>query len=209
MIRVFLIDDHEVLREGLKKILSRQHDILVVGEAGSGREAVRALRSLEVDVIILDITLPDSDGLEVLNRILGLKQDVSVLVYTMHEEIPLAIPFLKAGAKGFLSKVAPSKTLIEGIRQVYKKKKFLTPQVGEALLQSWQQGETPLTHSALSNREFTVFRLLASGKMVTEIATELGVTKSTVSTHRRNILEKMGLKSTSSLMRYAIEHKLI
>ncbi|MBF0383537.1 MAG: response regulator transcription factor [Magnetococcales bacterium] len=208
MIRVFLVDDHEIVREGLKKVLNRQSDIKVIGYADSGQDAIRRIRSTDVDVVILDITLPDLDGLEVLNRILGMKNELSVLIYTMHEEDPLAIPFLKAGAKGFLTKGDSTALLIEGIRQVNKNKKYITPRVGEVMLENWQQCAGLPSHNTLTNREFTVFRLLASGKNITTIAKELSIAKSTVCTHRKRILDKMGLENNASLMRYAIERNI-
>jgi two-component system invasion response regulator UvrY len=209
MIRVFMIDDHEIVLQGLKKVLQKAQDIQVVGEAQSGREALRKIRTLEVDIVIQDISLPDMDGLEMLKQLIRVKADLQVLIYTMFEEDPLAIHYLKAGAKGFLTKKDPSVKLIEGIRQIHTHKKFITPKVGEVLLNHWQNDDEKQSHVLLSSREFTVFCLISSGKTITEIAQELSIAKATVSTYRRRILEKMGLKTSAALMHYAIEHKIV
>lgn len=209
MIKVFLVDDHVIVREGLKKVLNREPGIVVVAEAGTGREAVKKIRAMDVDVVILDISLPDMEGIEVLNRILKIKPDLAVLIYTMYEEDPLAIPYLKAGAKGYLTKGDPSKFLVDGIRKVADNKKYVTQKVGELLLNSWQESSETQPHVTLSSREFSVFRLIAAGKTVTEIAGELSIATATVSTYRKRILEKMNLPSNNAIMRYAMEHKII
>ncbi|MBF0098639.1 MAG: response regulator transcription factor [Magnetococcales bacterium] len=208
-IRVFLIDDHEIVLQGLKKILQKAHDIQVVGEAQSGREALRKIRSLEVDIVVQDVALPDMDGLEVLKQLIRIKADLQILIYTMHEEDPLAIHYMRAGAKGFLTKKDPSAKLIEGIRQIHTNKKFITAKVGELLLDNWQNDKEKQSHTQLSSREFTVFCLISSGKTITEIAEELSLAKATVSTYRKRILDKMGLKSSAAMMHYAIEHKIV
>lgn len=208
-IKTFIIDDHDIVLQGLKKILNREADIVVVGEAQTGHDAIRNIRTMELDVVIQDVSLPDMDGLELLSQIIRIKPDLQVLIYTMFEEDPLAIPYLKAGAKGFLTKRDPSHLLLDGVRQVYKQKKFFTQKVGEILMNSWINDSDKPLHACLSDREFSVFCLISSGKTVTEIAKELSISKATVSVYRRRILDKMQLKTNASLMRYAIENKII
>jgi two-component system, NarL family, invasion response regulator UvrY len=208
MISIFLVDDHEIVREGLKKVLQREPDLRIIGEAGTGKEAVKKIRDFAVDVVILDISLPDIEGIEVLSRIIKIKPDLPVLIYTMHVEDPLAAPYLKAGAKGFLTKGDPSELLINAIRHVHTKQNFITQKVGEVLLNSWQQGEDTLPHNTLSNREFTVFRLLSSGSTITQIADQLTLAKATICTYRKRILDKMGLKTNAALMHYAVKNNL-
>ncbi|MEO5350335.1 MAG: response regulator transcription factor [Magnetococcus sp. YQC-3] len=208
-IKIFLIDDHDIVLHGLKKIFNKESDIVVVGEALCGRDAINKIRSTDVDVVIQDVSLPDMDGLELLNQILRLKPELPVLIYTMFDENPLAIPYLKAGAKGFLTKRDSSDLLVAGIRQVHSGKKFITSKVSEILLDGWMNESNEPSHTSLSNREFTVFCMISSGKTITQISDELAIAKATVSIYRKRILDKMGLKTNAALMRYAIENKII
>ncbi|MBF0625798.1 MAG: response regulator transcription factor [Magnetococcales bacterium] len=209
MIRIFIVDDHEVIREGLKKVLHKEKDFQVVGEAETARQAVNAISSTTVDVVLLDISLPDLDGLEVLTRLRRKEPKLPVLIFTMHDEDPLAIRYLKAGANGYLTKGGPIRTLISGIRQVAGGRNFLTPKVGDLLLEDWNINPDLPPHNALSNREFTVFRLIASGKTVGEIAGELRLTQGTISTYRKRILDKMRLRNNAEIMQYAVKNNLM
>lgn len=209
MIRVYIIDDHEVLREGVKKVLAKSGNVLVAGEAGTGRQAIKELKEAEVDVVLLDISLPDLDGLEVLKRIRAQRPKLPVLVFTMHAEHALAIPFLKAGANGFVTKGSPAKTLIDGIQTLHQGRNYLTQEVSGLLLQEWHHKSDQEPHQLLSIRELTVFRLMASGKSGAEIAKELGLQSCTISTYRRRILDKTGLRNNAEIIHYALEHKLV
>lgn len=209
MIRIFIVDDHEVLREGIKKILLLEDNIELVGEAETGRDAIKQILKTEVDVVLLDISLPDLEGLEVLTRLRKRKPKLPILMFTMHEAENLALRYLKAGANGYITKGSKPQTLISAIHTVAKGQKYLTQELGSLLLQDWSTEQDRPSHTILSNREFSVFCLLASGKPVSAIASELNLSVPTISTYRRRILEKMNLKNNAEVTYYAIKNKLV
>ncbi len=209
MIRIFIVDDHEVLREGLKRLFFDEKEIEVAGEAASGRQAIRSILNTEVDVVLLDITLPDLDGLEVLTRIRKEKPKLPILIYTMHGEDHLALRYLKAGASGYITKGSRAQILIAAVRQVAEGRKFVSKELSDLLFENWSSDVNSPLHSTLSNREFTVFRLIAAGKSTSDISAELRLSTATISTYRKRVLDKMKMKNNAEISIYAIKNNLI
>jgi two-component system invasion response regulator UvrY len=209
MNKILIADDHTIVREGLKQILAETSDIVVSGEASTGQDTLRKVRSRHYDVVILDISLPGISGLDVLKQIKSLKPDLPVLILSMYPEEQYAVRTLRAGAAGYLTKESASFELIRAIREVAKGKKYITISLAEKIALSWEtSGDRPL-HEALSDREYQVLCLIASGKTVKEISRSLSLSVKTVSTHRSRLLKKMDLKNNAQLALYGIQHKLI
>jgi DNA-binding NarL/FixJ family response regulator len=208
MIDVLIVDDHAIVREGLKQILADTPDMVVAGEAGTGREALAMVPSRQWDVVVLDISLPDRSGLDVLKQIISQSDGPPVLVLTMHAEGPYAVRILRMGAAGYLNKESAPEQLVAAIRKVAQGGRYVSPSLAEQLAFEVSAPQRP-PHETLSDREFEVLCMLVSGKTITEIAAELFVSVKTISTHRARILGKMRLKSNMELARYAIQHRLI
>ncbi len=209
MIRVLIIDDHPIVRTGIRSLLDGAVDIEVAGEAADGKEGLEQALRTKPDVITLDISMPGMSGMEVLKELKTQEHRAAVLVLSLHPENHYAIRLLRAGASGYVTKDAPSDTLIAAIRKVSNGGKYISPVVAERLAFNIDPDfEGPL-HERLSRRELEVMRLLASGKTVTEIGNQLELSVKTVSTYRRRILEKMGLASTAEIVRYAVENQLV
>jgi two-component system, NarL family, invasion response regulator UvrY len=209
MIRVFITDDHAIVRDGLKRILSEESGMAVVGEAGDGREAVRKLRSGEWDVLLLDVSMPEMGGLDVLKRVLRDFPNKKILILTQHEEGSLALRFLKAGASGYLTKLEASEELVKAIRRVMGGRRYVAAGVAADLVGEMNvDGDTP-AHNKLSDREYGILCQITKGLSLSIIAKELNITVSTVSTYRRRILTKMNMSSNAELTRYALEKGLV
>ena len=209
MIRVLIVDDHPIVRTGIRSLLDGAADIEVVGEADSGEEGLAQALRLRPSVITLDISMPGMGGMEVLKELKKQGHQAAVLVVSLHPEDRYAIRLLRAGASGYVTKDAPSHTLLEAIRKVSGGGKYISPMVAERLAFNIDPDfEGPL-HDRLSSRELEVMRQLASGMTVTEIGHRLGLSVKTVSTYRRRILEKMTLSSTAEIVRYAVENQLV
>lgn len=209
MTRILVVDDHEVVREGLKQIISRSRDMVVADEAGNGAEALEKVQRKNYDVVVLDISMPDRSGLDVLKEIKSQKPELAVLMLTVHPEGQYAVRTLRAGASGYLTKKSVSKELVEAIRKVSSGGRYITASLAERLAFGLgSDSEKPL-HETLSDREYEVMCKLASGKTVKEIAEELSLSPLTVSTHRSRIMEKMGMKNNVELALYAIRNELI
>jgi DNA-binding NarL/FixJ family response regulator len=208
MIDVLIVDDHAIVREGLKQILADTPDMVVAGEAGTGREALAMVPSRQWDVVVLDISLPDRSGLDVLKQIISQSDGPPVLVLTMHAEGPYAVRILRMGAAGYLNKESAPEQLVAAIRKVAQGGRYVSPSLAEQLAFEVSAPQRP-PHETLSDREFEVLCMLVSGKTITTIAAELFVSVKTISTHRARILGKMRLKSNMELARYAIQHRLI
>lgn len=209
MIRVLIIDDHPIVRTGIRSLLQGAPDIEITGEAASGEEGLSLALQQDPDVIILDISLPGMSGMEVLTSLRKPPYRAAVLVLSLHPEDRYAIRLLRAGASGYLTKGAPSETLLRAIRKVSSGGKFISPEVAERLAFNLDPDYEGPLHERLSGREMEVMRLLASGKTVTEIGHHLAISVKTVSTYRRRILEKMVMQSTADIVRYAVENKLV
>lgn len=209
MIRIATADDHAVVRRGLREILSAEPDMQVCGEAATAQELLDVVRTRPCDIVVLDITLPGRSGLDVLKELKQERPKLPVLVLTMHAEEQFGIRALKAGASGYLNKESAPEELVKAIRKVVSGGRYLTPALAEALaVDVVTPSDRPL-HQTLSNREDEVFRLLASGKTVTDVGRQLALSVKTVSTHRTRILKKLGLNTTADLIRYAIQNRLV
>lgn len=208
-IRVFIADDHAIVREGLKQILAEQADIVVAGEAETGLDAVKLFRKSRCNVVLLDISLPDRNGIEVLKQIKSDKPELAVLMLSMHREDQYAIRSLKAGAAGYLTKQSAPRELVDAIRQVASGQRYVSAALAQALAsQIGADHETP-AHETLSDREYQTLTLIASGKSVGDIAKELSLSVKTVSEYRSRLLAKMQLKNSAELTHYAIRNGLI
>jgi DNA-binding NarL/FixJ family response regulator len=208
-INVMIVDDHAILRAGLKQVLSEAGDIDVVAEGGTANDAIKLARSQGADVMLLDITLPDRSGIEALQYIKKDNPHLSVLMLSMHREDQYALRALKAGASGYLCKQSASDELVDAVRMVAKGKKYISPAVAEILAnQVTGESEKPL-HETLSNREYETLLLIASGQSVSEIAEKLSLSVKTISMYRTRLLEKMQLKHNAELTHYAIKNNLV
>jgi DNA-binding NarL/FixJ family response regulator len=208
MIKILIVDDHTIVREGLKRIIHNHEGILVGGEAESGNEAVQMIKDEKWDVVLMDISMPGKNGLEVLKWIKKNQPDLPVLVLSMHSEDEYAFRAIKAGAAGYLTKQSASKQLVTAIKKVAEGGKFITESFAEKLANNIGSQSEKAPHERLSDREDQVFRLLISGRTVSEIARELSLSVKTISTHRTHILKKMNLKTNAELMHYAVAHGL-
>jgi two-component system invasion response regulator UvrY len=208
MIRVLIADDHDIVREGVKQIVSETSDIVVGGEARTGAEALDRAREGGWDVIILDLNLPDRPGLDVLAQFRAVAADTAVLILSMHGEASYAARALKAGAAGYVSKSSAREHLVTAIRKLANGERFLSPELAESLAFG-MMGDRQSDHQSLSDREFQVLCLIAAGSPPREIASELNVSVKTVATHRARLLQKMGLRNNAELVRYAIDHSLL
>ena len=209
MIKVLIADDHTVVRQGLKQILSDDPQLSVVGEAADGNEVLTALETLSVDVLVLDITMPGRNGLDVLKEVKRKRPTLPVLVLSMHPEDQFAIRILRAGAAGYITKESAPEELVGALRKVCSGGKYVSPQLAEKLAVFIEDETTRPPHEKLSDREFEVLRMLALGKTVTEVAEELLLSVKTVSTYRSRVLEKMKMTSNADLTRYALQNELI
>lgn len=209
MITVLIVDDHDIVREGVKQIVSETGDVAVGGEARTGAEALEQVRARPWDVVVLDLNLPDRPGLDVLAQIRSLAPRLPVLVLTMHHQASYAARVLKSGAAGFLSKDSARAHLVAAIRKLARGERFIPPAIAETLAFDLMETGGAARHAALSDREFQVLCLIAAGKPPREIAAELNVSVKTVATHRARLLEKMGFKNNAQLVQYAIDHGLL
>ena len=209
MIRILVADDHPILRRGLKEILLRELDGATCGEAGTADQVLSEVESQEWDLLILDVTMPGRSGLDVLRDLRGLRPQLPVLILSMHPEDQLGKRALKAGASGYMNKESAPEELIEAVQKVLEGRVYVSPVLAERLaLDLRENGGRPL-HDTLSDREFEVLRMLASGKTVSEIAAELHLSVPTISTHRAHILAKMNMTTTAALIRYAVHNRLV
>lgn len=209
MIRVLIVDDHTVVREGLCRILSGEDDIEVVADTGLGLDAVDLAIKHKPDVLLLDYNLPDIDGLEVTERIRKITSDIKVLILTMYANEEYAIRLIRGGASGFIVKGASSESLLTAIHKVAAKGTYVSPNIMEKLVKRMGQPHEETPESFLSNREMQVLLRLARGYSTREVSSELSLSLSTVETYRSRILEKLNLRNNSDLTRFAIRRGLI
>ena len=209
MIRVLVADDHAVVRRGVVQILAEAPDMVVAGEASTGREVLQAVWKHDYDVLVLDIAMPEGGGLEVLQQLQTLKPDLRVLILSMYPERQYAVRALKSGAAGYLTKESVPDELIAAIRKVARGGKYVSQSLAEQLASELRGEAEKEPHQTLSDREYQVMTLLAAGKSVTDVAEELSLSVKTVSTYRARILDKLNLKSTTEIIRYALERGLV
>lgn len=207
MIKVLIVDDHPIVRHGLKQILAEESD-MSGGEAENGNDALALVRRENFDLVVLDINLPDISGLEVLKQLKKARPKLPVLVLSMYPEEQFAVQALKGGAAGYITKKSAPEELVKAIRKVLTGGRYISPSLAEKLAFDLQTGEKP-RHETLSNREFQVMCMIASGKTVKQIADELFLSVETVSTYRARILDKMNMKTNAKLTHYVIRNGLI
>ncbi|MCS6845171.1 MAG: response regulator transcription factor [Caldilineales bacterium] len=207
MIRVFLADDHTLVRQGMRRLLQDEPDIEVVGEAADSAELLSQLSQVQADVVVLDLSMPGPSGLEVLSELRKRRERPRVLVVSMHPAERFAIRALQLGAAGYLTKERAADEMVQAIRRIHQGGRYISTEVAELLAESL--GEIKAPHERLSHREMAVFTRLAAGHSVTDIAQELGLSVATVYTYRARIMDKMELKSNADLTRYALEHALL
>jgi len=208
-IRVIIVDDHAILRSGIKQILIASGDIEVVGEAENVAQAIRCVRELSADVMLLDISLPDKTGIEALKLIKRENAALNILMLSMYMEEQYAVRSIRSGASGYLCKHTASEELLTAIHTLAKGKKYITPNVAEILAEQVGTDHNIAPHEILSDREFQVMRLIASGLSVSEIADKLALSVKTVSMYRTRLLEKMHLKHNADITHYAIKNQLV
>lgn len=207
-LKIFIADDHLLIREGLKKLLQYESDLKIVGESDNPQDTIKYVTENDVDILILDINLPGQSGLDILKQLKTFKPDLHVLMLSMYPEGQFAERTLKAGASGYLTKEAATEELINAIHKVAKGGKYISNQLAEKLIFK-KDSEYMLPHEALSDREFQVLKLMASGKSQVDISAELNLSTSTINTYRSRILEKLGLKTNAELIHYALQNKLL
>ena len=208
MIRVVVADDHQILREGLKQLLLAAGDLQVVGEAGDGFEVLQRIRTLDFDVLLLDMSMPGKSGVELIKQVKAEKPKLRILVLSMHEEHQYAVRAIRAGASGYLTKESAAPQLVAAIRKVAGGGAFISAEVAERLaLDAMPHADRPL-HESLSDREYQVFRALVNGQTVSEIASALHLSAKTVSTHKARLMEKLQVQSNTELVYYALKHHL-
>lgn len=209
MIRIVIADDHAIVREGLKRIVTAAGDLEVLHEAADGTQVMQAVREHEFDVLVLDLSMPGRSGMELIRLVRAEQPRLRVLVLSMHGELQYAVRAIKSGASGYLSKDSAPALLVQAIRKVADGGAFVSPEVAQQLALGAMPGGQSASHESLSGREFEVLQLLAEGLSVTRIATKLHLSVKTISTHKANLMQKMGFKNQSELVRYALRHGIV
>ncbi len=208
-IKILIADDHGIVRRGLVQVISDTPDMLVVAEAENGNELLTKIKKLKIDIVVMDLDMPEKSGWDV---IVQLKIDfpkIPVIILSVYPEEDYALKFFKAGASGYLNKTSAPEQLVEAIRKVTRGGKFISPSLAEKIAFDLGLDDNRTPHDKLSHREFQVFHMIASGKSVKEIAEELSLSVPTISTHRSHILEKMGISSTAELIHYAFKNGIL
>lgn len=208
MIRVILADDHDVVRRGIKQILSEDPSIQVVGEARSGAEAVELISKNKCDVLLMDISMPGMSGLDVLSELRKSNKTLPVVFLSMHPEEHYAVRAMKSGAAGYITKDSPPESLLKAVKKAASGGKYITSSLAERLADALTSPDDRPLHDALSERESQILRLMGAGKSPSEIAESLCLSIKTVSTYKTRVMQKMGLKSSAELIRYVVENKL-
>lgn len=209
MKKILLVDDHKIVRDGLKNLINLERDMEVADEAASGVDAINLIRKNHYDVMVLDISMPNKNGVDTLHDLKHIAPDLPILILSGYSEEQYALNLMRSGCKGYLSKDADSDEIVIAIRTIANGKKYISSQLAELLTNELSHPSDKQLHEMLSEREFQVFFKLAGGMSPTEIADELNISIKTVSTYRTRILEKMGLKNNADLTYYAIKYELL
>ena len=209
MIRILIADDHLIVREGLKQLLSGERDFEVAGEAADGLEALKQLREHSFDVLLTDMSMPGRSGIELIKQVKSENPRLAILVLSMHKEKQYAVRALKAGALGYLTKESAPEQLVSAIRKVAGGGAFISPGVAERLALELGGNHDAAPHTLLSDREYQIFMLIVAGEPIGGIADSLSLSVKTVSTHKTRILQKMQMTSSAELIYYAIRHQLV
>jgi len=209
MKKILIVDDHPIVRDGLKQILGQSADLVVSGEAGNADEALALVRDSDFDLVVLDITLPGRTGIDLLRDLRRERPTLPVLMLSIHPEDELGIRAVKAGASGFLSKECASDDLVRAIQLIVSGNKYISRALADRLIEEIQRDTNRPPHEQLSDREYEVMSLIATGSSMKEVAAALSLSKSTVSTYRARILDKLNVKSNAEITRYAINHGLV
>lgn len=209
IVKIGIVDDHAIVRAGLKQFLSEMVDLRIVGEAASGREAIDLVRTTEMDVMIMDLSMPGQSGIDALAMIRAKAPDVGILILSGYPEEQYAVNLIRQGASGYLNKECEPMEIVNAIRTIALGRRYISPSVAELIAQQLNRKEGSAAHDLLSEREFQVFLKLAKGETAGDIASALSLSVKTVSTYRTRLMEKMGLASNSDLTYYALKNKLI
>lgn len=209
MIRIVIADDHTLMREGLKRIFEGNDEITVVDEAIDGFSVINLVRKGGFDLLLLDLSMPGRSGIDLIRQIRTEAPKLPILVLTMYEEEQYAVRSIRAGAQGYLTKESAGDQLVNAIKKVASGRPYISMEVAEQLALGIMTPEKEMPHTQLSDREFEVFNLLASGKSITDIGTQLHLSVKTVSTHKSRILTKMGIHSLAEIVQYAVTHNLL
>jgi two-component system, NarL family, invasion response regulator UvrY len=209
MISVMVADDHPIVRAGLKQIIMDDRNLMLAGEASNGADLLEKIRHRDCDVIVMDLSMPGMDGLDLLKQLKIDKPHLPVIILTVHPESQYALRILKAGASGYVTKDSAADELIQAIRKVYRGGKYITPSLAEKIAFALDGDTAKLPHENLSDREYQVLCLIGSGKTVSQIADSLSLSVKTVSTYRSRILEKMQLENNAELIHYALQNGLV
>jgi len=208
-IKVLIADDHDIVRQGIEKVLSKSDDVVVVSEASNGREVIELVKKTKIDVLLMDVEMPEKTGWEVLSELKVIKPNLPVIILSIFPEEHYGPRFIKAGAAGYLNKASKPATLLEAIRKVHQGGRYISAKLADLLIQDLGRTTKTNPHETLSPREFQVFCQIAAGKKLKDIADELSLSITTVSTHRARILDKMAMKTNAELIHYAVKHGLI
>jgi len=209
MLRILIADDHAIIRKGLKQILLEEYPSAIIEEVNDAEGVIKKTISDEWDIIICDLSMPGRSGLDVVQQVKQNFPKLPVLILSIHPEEQYAIRVLRAGAAGYLSKDAATEELVKAVQRVLQGRKYVSSAIAEKMASELDQDTSRLPHEVLSDREFDVFKMLASGKTVSEIAEQLALSITTVSTYRARILVKMNMKTNAEMTRYGLENKLI
>ena len=208
-IKVLVADDHEIVRQGLKTIISEHTDLSIAGEAENGDQVLKIVKKTKVDVVLLDFDMPEKNGLDTLVELKALYPKLPVMILSIFPEDHYGTRFLKAGASGYLQKSSATDQLIDAIRKVFNGGKYISSALTDKLVTGLNKDKEQFLHESLTDREFQVFCLLAAGKKLKEMADELCLSINTISTYRSRILQKMDMSSNADVIRYAIKNKLV
>jgi two-component system, NarL family, invasion response regulator UvrY len=209
MIKVLIADDHALIREGFKKILSEEIDIKVVAAAENGFMAIDHVKKNDVDVVILDVDMPGKSGLETIIELKQIKPNIKVLILSIHPEDRYALRAMKLGALAYLTKESAPEELVRAIRKIYTGQKYISEKLSEKLFDAVTEANDPLQHETLSEREYQVLLMISKGCTVSQIADQLCLSISTINTYRNRLLEKLGERSNAGLIRYSLKHGLV